>query len=422
MLATQGLVMSQSNGTASESDKKRPSPGCLILIGVAAALVALIFFFPSIMAWVCGLPAAIATTAIFAWLLWHFTFRYNSVLFVIGQAQGPLQMVRRGEKLENAEKLFQKLLARARSFPNGDLRGAVMLSELAKFSENRGRRIESASLHRECIDALEKHEAHEPILYLCVLSNFGVFLTHGRDFRQAERMLERAVQLLPYAERVSRTKKCLLAEELTNSVCATWSNLAFLHLEMNDLNAVARDIQNWDANFNPSMSDHAAESQDAMLAVRAFWHLKKGEIIQATDACMGIQSSANIIANRVRVKLHLASKEYAAAANLLEVGMQNGLDQVNVLRPEYLELLMDYAECLYQQQTIADAFKMMNVACVMVQHHRLPRDEFWRKAVELWQIRAREHEKSDLLVTLEAERRRIPENSDHGIMTRTHVD
>jgi tetratricopeptide (TPR) repeat protein len=291
-----------------------------------------------------------------------------------------------------------------------------MLCELATYVKNHGRYPEALALYEESAAILAQHLNDCPLDYLTMLNNFAIYYIHLKDYGEALRILEKAVDL------TFALKKPEASGVIYVSVAVLHPYQVLLHLNLAFLFMEMRELAEADAHLDaagsmlPLLGERGrARFVDHYVGTCALWDCEAGKFADAESELADAGHADYPVCLRVRAILHRVRGEFAEAERLLRKYQENIRKTGTLHRPEMLKATLEFAECLFGQSKHDEAFAALQEAQSLVAEFALPTDAAWKKTLVTWLQRARDLGKADVVASLEVELQRIPPASEQSI-------
>lgn len=379
--------------------------GNVVLWGGFLALLAAFYYFEFSL-WTLLILVPLVILAGLIWIAWFVVYR-RGVFTWMRLATKPARLLAAGDR-ENAERVLKQALERARRFPPDDHRRGIMLCELAMFVKLQGRQTEAIELYEESIEILARDAAKEPLDYFIGLNNYGICFIHVKDYESAQRILEKAVDMILAARKHEAGKYPKIALANVQSLeFLLRLNLAFLFMEMRELHEAELQLRDADVLAPLLQSKVMAQWNDHYAAICAMWEFQAGNFQLAEEELARAKNPDYPACLRMRMKLHIVRMEFAKAEALARV-FQAAEHKRGVLhRPEMLSPTLDLSEALFGLGKQEAAFATFEEARAIVVDYAIPSDVAWRKLLELWLKRARDSKRSELAEALEKDLAKI---------------
>jgi tetratricopeptide (TPR) repeat protein len=323
-------------------------------------------------------------------------------------AQMPIKLMARGDAVA-AEEAYSRGLARADRFAVDDHRRGLMLCELAMYAKNQGRYADSLTHYEESTRVLGLHLATNPLDYFVVLNNHAICYVHLRDFENAQRMLEKALDLtLAARKNEARTAVTMPLAQVQWLQFVLHMNLAFLFIEMHELGEAEGQLREAD-DLAPLLPARNMKTwHDHYVGLCAYWEFEAGRPKQAERELADASNPDYPVCLRVRAKLALSRQQYAEADEALRKFRASEEKKGPLQRPELYKTALELAEARFGLGKREDAFAALAEARAIVADFKLPADSVWRRSMQTWAQRAQALGKADVLASLEAELQMMP--------------
>ena len=344
---------------------------------------------------------ATAIVLVLGWIWWSVIVKRGALTWM-RLARKPARLYARGDA-EGADRACADALARARRFEPDDHRRGMMLCEIAQYVKNQGRYPEAIALYEESVDILSRSLAHQPMDYFVALNNYAICFIHLKDYEAAQGILEKVVDLSLATRKRGHGGISMQARQIESIEFVLHMNLAFLLIEMRELDEAQLHLEESDAILPTLPRGVRRAFQDHHCAIWTLWLYSAGQFAEA-EAELAKASDPNYPAClRLRSRLLLVRQDFAGAEAALRQHQDGEKKKGTLHRPEFLEHILDLAECQYGQGQLDAAFGSLEEAHRLMRDFDLPRDAVWMRAVHTWLNRARQHGQHELAQALQAE-------------------
>jgi tetratricopeptide (TPR) repeat protein len=292
-----------------------------------------------------------------------------------------------------------------------------MLCELAMFVKHQGRQTEALALYEESVGILAKHLATAPFDYFVGLNNYGICFIHLKDFESAQRILEKAIDMILAARKREADRYAVMPlQQVQTLEFVLHLNLAFLFMEMHELREAELQLRDADA-LEPLLTNKAqAGWEDHYIAICAMWEFEASNYVEAEREIAQARNPEYPACLRLRARLQLAKQQFAEAEDLTRRYFAFEKKKGTLHRPDLLKATLELAEALFGQGKRDDALAAFQEARSIVADFALPHDAEWGKTLEVWATRARQLDRLELADALEKELAAISARPSKAIM------
>jgi tetratricopeptide (TPR) repeat protein len=355
--------------------------------------------------WALLAVVGVAVLAFLGWIAWFVVVKRGALTWM-RLAQKPARLFARGDA-EAAERAFSQALARARRFAPNDHRRGVMLCELAMYAKNQGRYDEAIDLYEESVDILGRDLARQPMDYFVALNNYAICFIHLKDHDSAQQILEKVVDLT-LATRTRGTAFKIQLQQIPAIEFVLHLNLAFLFIEMNELAEAKLHLEDADALW-PELPGRARTNYgDHHIAIWTLWLYSSGRFAEAESELAEAANPDYPACLRLFARLCLVRQDFKAAEAALRKHQQGEKKKGTLHRPEFVEHILDLAECQFGLGDFDAALAAVAEARSLVDEFKLPKGAAWLRTLQTWIVRATERGQGELVEALQKEIDAIP--------------
>jgi tetratricopeptide (TPR) repeat protein len=399
--------MSSKRPQAHDIDISRPTAapkagwGATIVIwGLVVAAFLLIYFFEFDFVWGLAIIVGTALLAVAGWIGWGVVVQRGYFTWM-RLAQSPAKLYAAGDAT-GAEAAFQRALVRAKQFPADDHRRGMMLEVLAEYAGAQARISQARELFDECIDILRLHMGANPMDYFISLNNYAVLLLHLKDYVASQRILERLLDLsLANKEHADGQVIAITPEQLQTIDFILYVNLVCIFLEIGDTDDMRYHLKQSELAFKNLGGGDQKRFNDHFLALRSRCAFERKKMDVAWRLLEEATDSTHVNVMRMRSKLLLGEGKPADAEELIH-RFYEAQDKIGPRHhPQYLDVQLHLAECVYQQDRHNEALEVLAEAHKLIADFELPLNARWRDRLRPWLERAQHHRKVDLAASLE---------------------
>jgi tetratricopeptide (TPR) repeat protein len=379
--------------------------GNFIIWGGVLALFALFYYF-ELSYWTMLLIVPLLFLAVIAWFVWVAIYKRGAFTWM-RLAMKPAKLMAAGDA-KGAELAFRQAMERANRFEQEDHRRGIMLCELAMFVKHQGRQAEAVALYEESVAILAKDVGTEPLDYFIGLNNYGICFIHVKDYEAAQRILEKAVDMILAARKREADKLVNMALTQVQALeFVLRLNLAFLFLEMRELHEAELQLRDADVLAPLLPRKTMAQWNDHYAAICAMWEFHAGNFGQAEKEIARAKNPEYPACLRMRCRLHMVRMQFDEAETLARKYQEAEKKRGVLHRPEMLPAMLDFAEALHGNHKPKEAFDAFVEARSIVIDFDMPADASWGKTLERWLKLARESNQAELADMLEKDLAKI---------------